>query len=145
MLAALQGQGGQGEVEVDFYCHAGVAGTSEAYFDQSYLGLTSDKRGLTLEDIKIATVGRVFTGRPVVFLNACESARMDGRFYDGFVPRFLAMGARVVVGTDCEVPSLVGAHFGTRFLEAFFQGRSVGEAVVAQRRESWPGPRTRWA
>lgn len=134
VLTALQGKSGQGEVEY-FYCHAGVDGTSDTYFDKSYLGLTSTQRGLTLEDIKIATVGREFARRPVVFLNACESALMDGRFYDGFVPRFLDMGARVVIGSDCKIPSLVGAHFGTGFLEAFFKAGAVGEAVLAQRRK----------
>jgi hypothetical protein len=59
---------------------------------------------------------------PVVFLNGCESGRMDGRFYDGFVPRFLTMGARVVLGTDCEVPAVFGAHFAMGSLEALLNG-----------------------
>jgi hypothetical protein len=85
VLDALSGKTTQGRVEY-FFCHAGVEGSSDLHFDQSYLGLTSSSSGLTLEDIKFATVNKTFQSQPVVFLNACESAKMDGRFYDGFVP-----------------------------------------------------------
>ena len=36
-------------------------------------------------------------GQPLVFINACESAALSGAFYDGFVPYFMAKGARGVV------------------------------------------------
>lgn len=134
VLDALRGEGGQHQLEY-FYCHAGTAGDPQKDFDQSYLGLTKDDTGLTLEDIKLATVDSRFQGNPLFILNACESAQMDGRFYDGFVPKFLNMGACAVVGTDCEVPSLFGAHFGMVLLEAFFRGSSIGEALLAVRKQ----------
>ncbi len=133
VLDALRGKTNQGRVEY-FFCHAGVEGNSQGHFDQSYLGLTSSANGLTLEDIKFATVNRTFQNRPVVFLNACESAKMDGRFYDGFVPRLLAMGACAVIGSDCDIPSLFGAHFGIRFLEGFLKSGTVGEVLLAVRK-----------
>jgi hypothetical protein len=45
------------------------------------------------------------------------------------------MGACAVVGTDSEVPDIFGAHFGMAILEAFFQGRSIGEALSIIRKE----------
>jgi len=133
VLDALSGKTPQGKLEY-FFCHAGVEGNSQGHFDQSYLGLTSSANGLTLEDIKFATVNRTFQSRPVVFLNACESAKMDGRFYDGFVPRLLAMGACAVIGSDCDIPSLFGAHFGIRFLEGFLKSGTVGEVLLSVRK-----------
>jgi len=134
VLSALQGKAEQAQLEY-FYCHAGVKGDIQQSFDQSYIGLTSADKGLTLKDIKLKAIGARFQGKPVVFLNACESSRMDGRFYDGFVPKFLMMGARAVVGSDCDIPSLLGAHFGTRFLNAFLQGDAIGEALLKLRKQ----------
>jgi hypothetical protein len=133
VLDALRGKSGHGQLEY-FYCHAAVDGNEQGDFDRSYIGLTSATKGLTLEDIKLATAGTQLEQRPVVFLNACESARMDGRFYDGFVPKFLAMGARAVVGTDCEAPSLLAAHVGMAFLEGFLEARPVGQIMLEQRK-----------
>lgn len=132
VLDALKGKQPLGTVEY-FFCHAGTGGDAKKNYDQSYLGLTGTNDGLTLLDIQLATVGRRFSSAPLFFLNACESSRMDGRFYDGFVPQFLDMGASAVVGTDCEVPSLFGAHLGIAFLKAFFSGASVGEALLSLR------------
>jgi hypothetical protein len=132
--AMLQGKHEESQLEY-FYCHAGTEGRPGRKFDQSFLGLTSASRGLTLQKIRIHTAGRRFQGTPLLFLNACESAQMDGRFYYGFVPKFLNMGSCAVVGTDCEVPSLFGAHFGIAFLETFLQGTSVGEALLRLRKD----------
>ncbi len=132
VLAALGGKTLQQPLEY-FYCHAGVGGDSEGDIDQSFLGLTSDTTGLTLESIKLQTVAHRFAGTPVFILNACESARMDGRFYDGFVPEFLSMGACAVVGSDARVPALFGAHFGLALLEGILKGDPLGEVLLAAR------------
>jgi len=133
VVAALQGMTEECQLEY-FYCHAGTEGESQRNFDQSYIGLTRDDEGLTLEDIKLATAGCRFKGNPIFILNACESAQMDGRFYDGFVPQFLSMGACSVVGTDCELPSLFGAHFGILLLDALLRGNPIGDILLELRR-----------
>jgi hypothetical protein len=61
---------------------------------------------------------------------------MDGRFYGGFVPVLLGLGAVTVVGTDCELPSLLGAHFGIGVIEALAAGTAIGEAIRSQRLRS---------
>jgi hypothetical protein len=132
VLAAFCGRDGPYEVEY-FFCHAGVGGELGKSFDKSYLGLTQDAGGLTLDDIKLATFNQRFPNCPLFILNACESGRMDGRFYDGFVPKFMNMGACAVVGTDNTVPALFGAHFGLELLRAFLQGEALGAALRAVR------------
>jgi hypothetical protein len=132
VLSALRGETPQQPLEY-FYCHAGVGGDSDGDIDQSFLGITSDTAGLTLESIKLQTVAHRFVGSPVFILNACESARMDGRFYDGFVPEFLSMGACAVVGSDAKVPALFGAHFGLALLEGILNGDPLGEVLLAAR------------
>jgi hypothetical protein len=134
VLSALRGEQPHSVLEY-FYCHAGTGGQASQDFDQSYLGLTDSESGLTLEDIKLATFRTRLDDGPLFFLNACESGRMDGRFYDGFAPKFLSMGASAVVGTDCEVPSLFAAHFGLDFLHALLAGEQVGEILLRLRQK----------
>ncbi len=131
---ALAGKAEQHSIEY-FYCHAGTEEDAPGKFDRSYLGLTSAKTGLTLEEVKLSTYGKKLRGHPLFILNACESAHMDGRFYDGFVPRFLSLGACAVVGTDSKVPSLFGAHFGMELLEYLFQGGRLGTGVLQLRKD----------
>jgi len=133
VLEALQGGDGLRHLEY-FYCHAGVAEAAKRDFDKAYIGLSAADHGLTLEEIKLATTERQLSGRPVVFLNACESVLMDGRFYDGFVPKFLSLGARAVIGSDCEIPSLFGGHFGMGFLDGFFAAKPIGELLLELRK-----------
>ncbi len=116
-----------------FYCHAGADGTRTTGYEQSYLGMTSATQGLTLEDINLAAYGLSFQDRPLFILNACESAQMDGRFYDGFVPRLLKMGAAAVVGTECKVPEVLGAHLGLRLVEGLLDGDPLGETLRSAR------------
>ena len=57
-------------------------------------------------------------GKPLVFINACESAELSPAFYDGFVPYFMAKGARGVIGTQCKTPALVRGRMGEALLRA---------------------------
>ena len=61
-------------------------------------------------------------GKPLVFINACESAELSPAFYDGFVPYFMAKGARGVVGTQCKTPALFAVEWAKRFFERFLDG-----------------------
>ena len=74
-------------------------------------------------------------GKPLVFINACESAELSPAFYDGFVPYFMAKGARGVVGTQCKTPALFAAEWAKRFFERFLDGDALGEAFLDLRRE----------
>jgi hypothetical protein len=70
-----------------------------------------------------------------VFINACESAELSPLFYDGFVPYFMAKGARGVVGTECETPALFAAELAMRFFDRFLKGEPLGRILLDLRRE----------
>lgn len=118
-----------------FYCHAGTAGLADAGGpDGSALELSDGS--ITLGDLSLdAPTKTQLLGNPLVFINACESAQMSPAFYDGFVPYFLAKGARGVVGTECKTPALFAAEWARRFFDRFLDGEPLGEAFLALRQE----------
>jgi hypothetical protein len=119
-----------------FYCHASSTGlTDPGGPDTSSLVLT-DKR-ITLEELNLDASSRKakLPGNPLVFINACESAEMSPAFYDGFVPYFMAKGARGVVGTECKTPALFAMMWAGRFFERFLDGEPLGDTFLALRRE----------
>ena len=118
-----------------FYCHAELAGlTAPGGPDTSCLLLTDGS--ITLGDLNLdAPTTTPLPGNPLVFINACESAEMSPTFYDGFVPYFMAKGARGVVGTECETPALFAASWARRFFERFLDGEPLGDAFLGLRRE----------
>jgi len=91
---------------------------------------------LTLGDLSLdAPTNIQLAGNPLVFINACESGKMSPTFYDGFVPYFMAKGARGVVGTECETPAMFAAVWAHRFFERFLDGEALGDAFLNLRRE----------
>ncbi len=119
-----------------FYCHAISKSLAEAGGpDDSTLVLSGGQR-LTLEDLNLfASTRKVLPGAPLVFINACESAELSPLFYDGFVPYFMAKGARGVIGTECETPALFAAEWAKRFFDQFLAGKSLGQVFLDLRRE----------
>ena len=118
-----------------FYCHASSKGlTNPGGPDASCLILTDGN--ITLGDLDLdAPTTTQLRGNPLVFINACDSAEMSPAFYDGFVPYFMAKGARGVIGTECETPGLFAAAWAKRFFERFLDGEPLCETFLALRRE----------
>ncbi len=118
-----------------FYCHAEAAGLNDPGGpDKSCLVLSDAK--VTLGDLNLdAPTSTQLRGNPLVFINACESAELSPAFYDGFVPYFMAKGARGVVGTECKTPALFAAQWAKRFFEEFLGGEMLGETFLKLRRE----------
>ena len=118
------------------YCHAEAAGLGAAGGpDASCLVLSGNER-LTLGDLNLDAPTRVqLSGAPLVFINACESGELSPLFYDGFVPYFMAKGARGVVGTECKTPALFAAEWAQRFFDRFLDGEPLGALFLALRRE----------
>lgn len=120
-----------------FYCHAESFNLDEE--DQggptgSRLLMTNHAE-LTLEDLAF-NQNISFGKAPLVFINACESAELSPLFYDGFVPYFMAKGARGVIGTECETPALFAEEWANRFFKRFLTGqKSLGELFLELRRE----------
>mgnify|MGYP001544192083 CR=1 FL=1 len=118
-----------------FYCHAEAAGLADPGGPDASSLVLSDA-SITLADLNLdAPTTTPLRGKPLVFINACESAEMSPAFYDGFVPYFMAKGARGVVGTQCKTPALFAAEWAKRFFERFLNGDALGDAFLALRRE----------
>jgi len=119
-----------------FYCHAISRSLAEGGGpDDSTLVLSGDGR-VTLGDLNLfASPRKVLPGAPLVFINACESAELSPLFYDGFVPYFMAKGARGVIGTECETPALFAAEWARRFFDRFLAGEPLGQIFLGLRRE----------
>ncbi|WP_258803131.1 CHAT domain-containing protein [Pseudarthrobacter sp. NS4] len=117
------------------YCHAVAAGLVADGPDASYMVLSGDER-VTLGDLNLEAPTSVqLVGNPLVFINACESAELSPLFYDGFVPYFMAKGARGVIGTECKTPALFAAEWARTFFDRFLDGGSLGQVFLGMRRE----------
>ncbi|WP_316161928.1 CHAT domain-containing protein [Bradyrhizobium sp. SZCCHNRI20481] len=117
------------------YCHARATGLDDPGGpDGSSLVLTD--AGITLGELSLdAPTSKLLPGNPLVFINACESAELSPAFYDGFVPYFMAKGARGVVGTECKTPATFATAWAKRFFESFLDGVPLGETFLSLRRE----------
>jgi hypothetical protein len=117
------------------YCHAVAAGLTGGGPDSSFLVLSGDEH-VTLGDLNLEAPTTVqLAGSPLVFINACESAELSPSFYDGFVPYFMAKGARGVIGTECKTPALFAADWASTFFDLFLDGGSLGEIFLRMRRQ----------
>jgi hypothetical protein len=118
---------------VYFLCHATSVGKDGNPADAT---LNLGRGGpIVLRDLQAVVPRTRFTGRPLVFINACESADLSPRFYAGFVPYFVSKGARGVIGTECKVPVVLAVEFADRFFERLLDGATVGESVLKVRRQ----------
>ena len=90
----------------------------------------------TVADLNIDAPTTVqLAGNPLVFINACESAELSPLFYNGFVPYFMAKGARGVIGTECKTPVLFAIEWANAFFDKFLDGATVGETVLELRQD----------
>ncbi|MFT4137206.1 CHAT domain-containing protein [Microbacterium sp.] len=113
------------------YCHAEASAVDP---DDSKL-IFSGSTSVSLGQLSVyAPTDDVLQSHPLVFINACESAQLTPEFYDGFVPYFLAKGARGVIGTECKTPGLFASEWAKAFFDELFAGRSVGRSVLTLRR-----------
>jgi len=118
-----------------FYCHAESVGLDDPGGPDASALVLSDAR-ITLADLNLdAPTTTPLRGKPLVFINACESAELSPAFYDGFVPYFMAKGARGVIGTQCKTPALFAVEWAKRFFDRFLDGAALGEAFLDLRRE----------
>lgn len=118
-----------------FYCHALSKNLAEGGADASLLQLGATDT-LKLEDLRLfAPIDIRWSGRPLVFLNACESAELSPLFYNGFMPYFVAKGARGMIGTECSVPAVFALDWAGKFFDQFLAGKTVGQVFLELRRE----------
>lgn len=118
-----------------FYCHGSSPGSAQddsSGWKLSFVGA----QHLALSDLKrSAPVDVLLAGKPLIFVNACESATLSPIFYEGFAPYFTSRGARGMIGTECVVPVRFADAWARRFFDAFLRGeQTVGEIFLTLRR-----------
>ena len=113
------------------YCHAEASAKDS---DDSRLIFTGSK-SVSLGQLSVfAPIEDVLESHPLVFINACESGELTPNFYDGFVPYFLAKGARGVIGTECKTPGLFASEWAKAFFDELFAGKALGQVVLELRK-----------
>jgi hypothetical protein len=120
---------------VYFYCHATAGDPAHANPDEAAI-IMSQGDVLRLDYLnRNASTEIQLAGNPLVFINACESAELSPLFYNGFVPYFMAKGARGVIGTECKTPALFAIEWANEFFKRFLDGKAVGETVLQLRQD----------
>ena len=113
------------------YCHAitNAPGDPGGIRNAAFV-LTGGER-VTLGDLyRESPTAKPLPGNPLVFINACESAELRPEFYDGFIPYFMAKGARGVVGTECKTPAIFASEWALRFFPRFLDGEPLGDLFL---------------
>jgi hypothetical protein len=110
---------------------------ADALFDvsDSWLQLTNGTAPLTMMEDTLLDAKAQFRNGPLVFLNMCESAQVLPSLSDGFIPFFIAHGARGVIGTECPMTATFADPFAREFFRRFFAGQPVGKILLDLRRE----------
>jgi hypothetical protein len=80
--------------------------------------------------------------RPIVFLNACQSADLLPSMSTGLVRVFLDHNACAVLGTESPMTSVFANAFAKDVLDALFEGDNIGTALLKARRR-FLGPEMR--
>ncbi|MBI5248822.1 MAG: CHAT domain-containing protein [Desulfomonile tiedjei] len=119
-----------------FFCHAESRSLDRGGPDSSAIELTGGKQ-TTLRYFKLKAPADRFklAGSPLVFINGCQSASMSPLFYDGWVPYFLAKGARGVMGPVWDIPAVFASEWAIRLFNRLVEGPPIGEAMLWLRRE----------
>ena len=119
---------------VYFYCHATAGSPTGGPGAAQIIMGRNDKA--SLDDLNLDAPTTIqLAGNPLVFINACESADLSPLFYNGFVPYFMAKGARGVIGTECKTPVLFAIEWANAFFDRFLDGTTVGETVLELRQQ----------
>lgn len=119
-------------------CHASSNAPAEAGGTYKSFIMLSDGK-ITIDDLDLDAPplpgGGLLNG-PLIFLNACQSAELTPYLYAGLVPAMLARGARGVIGTEVNTPTLFAAEFAQKFIERFTAGNTpLGSLLLELRRE----------
>jgi len=120
-----------------FFCHhtRGEGITlrygSKEYKEQTRIMMDGDSDGvIKLKELKQLTQEQklcTFKCPPLIFLNACDSGQLEMGDPSGFMEYFMNdLHSIGYIGTEANVPALFADNYGRRFVEEFFQGKTVG-------------------
>ncbi|GFG07303.1 CHAT domain-containing protein [Aspergillus udagawae] len=118
-----------------FYCHCAQSFDPQSGPEASFLRLNKQQK-ITLKDLNRINVD-TYQSHPLVFINACGSARMSPLIYDSFVPYFMKRGARGVIGTEYPIPGEFAQYWAEGFFDRLLNGEALGEAFFNLRQDIW--------
>lgn len=138
-LCALLKKNAAGGQLVYFYCHAtGNLPHEAGGVMASQISLTDGNIRLRELYIQAPVSGATLQSAPLIFMNACRSARLSPYLYDGLAPYFIAKGARGIIGTEADTPAHFAAEFAQKLIERFSSGQEpLGTTFSALRRWYW--------
>ncbi|MET7718102.1 hypothetical protein [Streptomyces sp. NPDC005407] len=120
-----------------FYCRGSAGRGSEPLLR---LGSTN----ATYDVLELVDLGNAkLPDKPIVFLNACDTAASDPFFSSELENRFFERECRAYIGTECKVPIGLAARFSTAFFFFLYtrldgnQPTSAGEAFTQARKFLW--------
>ena len=92
-------------------------------------------RLIEVETTTVAAEARLRPGRPLVFVNACETGRVGAMLtaWGGWPNVFLRKGAGAFVGASWAIRDKPAAAFSTAFYNALLGGQTLAEAASAAR------------
>ena len=109
-----------------FYTHGGLDRS------QSYLGVGENQQ-IKETDLH-AWRPSFWRQRPLIFVNACESAGYQPDSFENLLQFFVRHGASGVIATQCPVLELLADAVSWRFFQAFWQQTPAGLALYQVRR-----------
>lgn len=110
-----------------FACHAAY---EDKHPNQLHI-LLSDEFPITLIDFDVYEVA--IDSHPLVMLNACKTSNLNPLYTADFARKFLKLGARGVVTTECAIPDDFAAQFVQRLYIHLLAGEPLGESLLATR------------
>jgi hypothetical protein len=117
---------------VYMYCHSSGRPVGSAEIPMLYLGANpqAPQPGEWLEKATLRDEIEWSQPRPLVFLNGCQTTKLDAgtilNFVTGFVENANACG---VIGTEITVFEKLAGAFAARFIDRFLGGAMVGQAI----------------
>jgi hypothetical protein len=118
-----------------FYCHA-RGGIADPGIRPPYLAVQAKedpKPGLIKPDQ--LSYHRRWDHHPLVFLNGCGTVGYSPDALSPFIEKLVQdRGAAGVIGTEIPVHEALASKFAKLFLQAFFEGKPAGEAMLLARR-----------
>lgn len=108
-----------------FYCHGGQAKDGTPYLEVGPRNAPAKITRTTLFDEKILWQ----KNPPLIFLNGCHTTALDPEKVMDLVTGFRECNAAGIIGTEITIFESLARCFAEEFLEHFFSGEEVGEAI----------------
>lgn len=113
------------------YCH----GSNTAPFAQGNEELLEIYDKVQVKPNALRAAPGSYARAPIVFLNSCLSSEISPLSFSTFHSVFRGRKAMGIIGTAIKMPATFGAAFGCKLIESYVDGKPLGVAIYALRRE----------